>query len=272
MIRLSIPWLFETIEAADAVLGLPDEVDYDAAWFPLYDLMFKIRKLYESKEMSPFLRISKQKYFELMSSLREAIEKINKHEATKTFMLKYNIQSLKPILVAELNVLPSFLVTGKEGYDVNLLIESGEVLFPIPLVSRAPETVRDAKEAGRALAFELATACGFHTFRVTESVTRRYWDAVAKTDRPKLLTIGNFAAELEKLKCGSPKVWEALKQLSRLHRNPTIHPEVILSVEEAIAILGIARSVIGLMLEVLPDCSDTDEQAQSSLANIFATN
>jgi hypothetical protein len=32
------------------------------------------------------------------------------------------------------------------------------------MVSKAPETMRDCEEAGKALAFELGTACGFHLF------------------------------------------------------------------------------------------------------------
>jgi hypothetical protein len=90
-----------------------------------------------------------------------------------------------------------------------------------------------------------------------EIITRRYWDAVAKSDRPKLQTIGTYASELEKGSYGEAKIWESLKQLSRLHRNPIIHPEVILTVPEAIDILGIARSVVGQMLKVIPDEPET---------------
>ena len=38
-----------------------------------------------------------------------------------------------------------------------------------------------------------------------------------------------FAAELERQQLGDPKVVEAIKQMTKLHRNPLIHPEVILS-------------------------------------------
>jgi hypothetical protein len=103
---------------------------------------------------------------------------------------------------------------------------------------------------GRALAYELPTACGFHTFRVTEAVVRRYWDAVSENkERPKPQTLGTFAAKMAKHKYGDEKVVEAIKQMTKLHRNPLIHPEVILNVEEAIGIIGMARSVIAMMLQ-----------------------
>jgi len=46
--------------------------------------------------------------------------------------------------------------------------------------------------------------------------------------------------------------------MTRLHRNPLVHPEAILTVEEAIGIIGIARSVIGSILVVLPDVPPTN--------------
>jgi hypothetical protein len=52
--------------------------------------------------------------------------------------------------------------------------------------------------------------------------------------------------------------------MTKLHRNPLIHPEVILTVEEAIGIIGMARSVIAMMLQSLPDVPTTT--GASSLA------
>jgi len=65
--------------------------------------------------------------------------------------------------------------------------------------------------------------------------------------------MGQFAAELERQQLGDPKVVEAIKQMTKLHRNPLVHPEVILSTEEAIGIIGMARSAIAAMLAALPD-------------------
>jgi hypothetical protein len=42
-----------------------------------------------------------------------------------------------------------------------------------------------------------------------------------------------FAAELERQQLGDPKVVEAIKQMTKLHRNPLIHPEVISSTERS---------------------------------------
>lgn len=154
--------------------------------------------------------------------------------------------------------MPAYLVARKESYDVELLVDFGTALFPPALLQKAPETERDAIQVGKALAFEVATGCGFHVFRVMEAVVKRYWDEVSSgAKRPKLQTLGNYAAEMEKRNIGDEKVVESVKQMTRLHRNPIIHPDVILTVEEAIGIVGMARSVIGAMLAVLPDVPPT---------------
>jgi hypothetical protein len=66
-------------------------------------------------------------------------------------------------------------------------------------------------------------------------------------------TLGLIASHLRDKKLGDPKVYESLTQMAKLHRNPIAHPEVILSVAEAIAIVGMANSVMTPMLDALPD-------------------
>jgi hypothetical protein len=94
---------------------------------------------------------------------------------------------------------------------------------------------------------------GFHAFRVTESVLRKYYSHVTGGQaQPKVRNIGVYLNALKQSNKGDAKILAALKQMTDLHRNPLIHPEVILTTEESIATLGIARSVITAMLTVLP--------------------
>jgi hypothetical protein len=233
------------------------------ALFTMFNTQFSIRNVFSQSIYKPNLRASLQKATEL----HDAIDNFSKmYEENKDYVMtqfdvfdiKNKRDQFKTVFMAELSILPSFLVSQKEIFDVNLLIESGISLFPKNLIDKVPETERDGSEAGRALAFELGTACGFHVFRLVEAVVRRYWDEVTNgASRPNLQTLGNFAAELEKQNLGDAKVRESLKQMTKLHRNPLIHPEAILTVEEAIGIIGIARSVVGSMLAVLPDAPTT---------------
>jgi len=185
------------------------------------------------------------------SSINIKEEKISDAEVG---LLHYSKNQFITVFVSELNIVPSFLVTQKEAFDTYMLIDMGDKLFPSSTVNKCPETKQDMMDAGKALAFDLATSFGFHVFRVLEAVLKRYWDHISSGQvRPH--TIGQYAAKLEQGQLGDKKIWESLKQIASLHRNPLVHPEAVLTVEQAIETLGIARSVMGAMLGVIPDAS-----------------
>ena len=155
--------------------------------------------------------------------------------------------------MAELGVMPSFFVTQKESYDTAILLEWGTSLFPSSLVVKVPEAAADAQQVGRALAFELPTAAGFHLYRVLESVLRRYYSVVTSGDAaPNVRTIGTYVRAMRKAGCGDSKVLATLEQVRDLHRNPLIHPELMLSTEDAVTAIGIVRSAVSAMLSELP--------------------
>lgn len=257
MIRISLPWIIEVGKALDDLDKLQPNQTVGEALYALLGAQMRIETLFHQSVYGPNLRSSRQKGSELHSEIIGTLGEFDlerKLTDLQVWSLKTKKEEFKLIFMAELGVIASFIVTRKENFDTILLIESGIGLFPQGLLDKAPETEKDAAEAGKALAFELATACGFHAFRVTESVARRYWDEVSNgKNRPKPETLGSIASELKDKKLGDIKIIESLAQLAKLHRNPLIHPEVILSVDEAIGILGISRSVIGSMMSVLPN-------------------
>ncbi len=89
------------------------------------------------------------------------------------WQVDYRRQQFRTVFFAELGTLPSYFVLPKAPYDTNLLLEGGEALMPPELASKVPEAVFDVKEAGKALAYELGTSCGFHMFRVLEPNPKR---------------------------------------------------------------------------------------------------
>jgi hypothetical protein len=264
--RISIPWMFDIVAAMDGLDHVVAGEIISLRWYNLFNLKNQLEAVFAQSIYSGHLRVSRERANDLYEWVDTLIGEKSDQSRTMTdtevWVLKYRRDAFKTVFLAELSTLPSFLVTGKEGYDLTLLIEEGTKLFPPTLGAKVPEAIRDALEVGKAIAFELSTAAGFHIFRVVEAALKRYWDHVSRgTQRPKLETIGTFASALEDNKFGDPKIWESLKQLAKLHRNPLIHPEVILDVGEEIEILGISRSVIGAMLKVMPDVPTTTTTA-----------
>lgn len=262
LIRVSLPWIIDSMSQLDRVKSIPDTVSHIDLLITVLGAKMRLDELLTASIYAQHLRVSVQHGLSLKAEVDRAVEELKSIAAplpsVRISTLRFQASQFLTILNSELGVIPTFLVLSKEGYDVGLLTENGSRLFPSSTLSKAPETEKDMIEAAKALAFELSTACGFHIYRVLESVIKRYWDHISSGQpRPRLETIGSYAAELKNGKYGDEKIWETLSQIAKLHRNPVIHPEVILSVEEAIETLGIARSAIGAMLRVMPEVPST---------------
>ncbi|MGH7072575.1 MAG: hypothetical protein ACREFD_00015 [Stellaceae bacterium] len=178
-------------------------------------------------------------------------------EAPVTFLQAYTIQNaakeFETKFTGELHVADSYFVIQKGGLDTLRIITDATVLFPADLAAKVPLAVGDVREAGKCIAFELATAAGFHLLRAVEAVLRRYYDEVsAGKRRPKSRNIGAYLVAMQKQRVGDAKIIAVLDQIRDLHRNPLMHPEETLSLDEAIDLLGIVRSAVGSMLRKIP--------------------
>jgi hypothetical protein len=64
--------------------------------------------------------------------------------------------------------------------------------------------------------------------------------------------MGDYLNEMNKRNVGDAKVKSALKDLKDLHRNPLIHPEDTLSMDEAVALMSGIYTVMVHMLKAMP--------------------
>lgn len=263
MIRVDLIWVVNNIQGLSQLNTLKTSSKGYDAWFPLLIAKNSVQVMLAGSVYSSHFRVSKDKANKLFTTLDDLAKKgagkddfqISDYEL---WDLNHQKTQFETILFSEMALLPIFLATPKDAFDIEKLIDDGGKLFPPGMLLKVPETKSDAMESGKCLAFERNTACGFHIFRVVEAVLRKYWDFVSKgKDRPIPQTLGSMAGQLEICGFGNAKVIEALKQLTKLHRNPLAHPDVILNSDEAVGVLGMARSVITLMLIELPDVAPT---------------
>jgi hypothetical protein len=220
-----------------------------------------LNELLNVSVFSSTLRSCRQNGEALMSTINGLVQNTNADEILQPYqpvMISQQMTQFKTALIAEIGVLPSYFVNQKGGFDTLTLLDWGELLFPDDLREKAPEAVFDTQQAAKALAFELPTSSGFHAFRATESVLRRYYSHVTRSSSlPKVRNIGVYIKALRLAKGGDEVILSSLEQLTKLHRNPLIHPEAVLTMDEAISTLGMARSVVTAMLNVLPTLAPT---------------
>jgi hypothetical protein len=258
MIKIDLPWIVETVSSVKRLADISEGTSALETLLAILNATNRLDGLYVESIYTHFLRASAGSASALQEFLKEKTEILKGLDQglSRNDIVTLNVKSRQclQVMTSELGIVPVFLVAPKEGYDVNLLTEQGNRLFPNSLEIKAPETSKDMLEVGKALVFELPTACGFHLFRVLEAILKRYWDHVsAGKARPKVETIGSYAVALKDASLGEQKIWETLSQISKLHRNPIIHPEVLLTTEEAIELLGIVRSVVGAMVRIIPE-------------------
>ena len=178
----------------------------------------------------------------------------------------YLASQLAVILNGELGIQNCYLVLPKRAYDIKLLADDALRLFSDKVRAGLNDIERyDIVQAGRCLAFEVPTAAMFHMFRAADSVLRRWYEKVVGTvPAVKARNWGSYIRTLRKFGADE-KILSALDQIKDLHRNPVIHPEIMVSIEGALSFVGIAESIISGMV------TDIQRLVEgSAMADLFA--
>ena len=228
----------------------------DDVFLKIYNASQAAQGLRDASVFSPYLRNTYQSLQKLCEPLSDFLKNFNAEKPftrnqTLTFYTLY--RNFKTIFLAETNSFPAYFVTQKKAFDTLTLLENGEALFPENLVQKVPEALFDIREAGKCIAFELPTAAGYRIMRATESVLRKYYHQVTGNPAaPKIRNMMIYVRTMQKAGKGDPKVLTTIEHISSLHRNPLMHPEDVLSMDEALALKGIAISAISAMIVHLP--------------------
>lgn len=252
VIPISLPYIYGLSTALSPLRSIEQDTALNQSIYILWTAENTLNSFLTQSVYSASLKATVAPGIELLTAIKKLTTDANKErilDFLDTYSLVRALDQFETVLTAEMNVGNAYLVTKKRGYDTSDLIKQAEVLFPSELIWAVPESLGDIREAGRCIAFELATAAGFHIMRATELVLRRYFDMVTNgAARPDRNNIGEYLAELDKLQVGDTKTRATLRQIKDLHRNELMHPEVSLSLDEALALLGIAQSAIVAML------------------------
>lgn len=166
--------------------------------------------------------------------------------------LKGPLDRLEHVLAAELQTVATYYATKIGIYDTADLVERSHLVFPgglLPFVSS--KSVDEYKSAGRALAFDLATAAGFHVGRAVEAQLREYRSlfiqaAPGKTMGAMLRSLERYAST-KSTPAPDEKTLRQLELFIKLDRNRIMHPEDTLSPQQAMICFGTGVNAISAM-------------------------
>jgi hypothetical protein len=256
MIRISLPFFYGLGHLLSPVSYLAGGMSLRDAWGPLFQAQNELKALFDTSALTPAIRASSGPAQRLLSAMQTVTSRTDfdgQISPQEAYEITNALSAFDVVLRSELINAEAYFVSRKAAYDTTALVNNAEQMFSFELGIKVPDAIPDIREAGKCLAFALSTAAGFHMFRATETVAAQYWIAVTSgAPLPKLKTLGTYAVKLEEMKAGKPHTVQTIRQVTNLHRNPLIHPEVSLSLDEAIGLFGICGSAITAMLSEIP--------------------
>lgn len=150
------------------------------------------------------------------------------------------IDAFKSVFATECADVDVYSVGQIAIYRTSALVANGEDILPKDIQDDIPtETLIEFNSAGKCLAFDLPTACGFHALRAVEIVMDDYLKFFGqKTNNKKTWSdyIKAVTALIEDAKARekpSEKVAAMLDRMRVLDRNPLMHPRDTLDAMQA---------------------------------------
>ncbi|MFA5040084.1 MAG: hypothetical protein WC464_00425 [Bdellovibrionales bacterium] len=184
-------------------------------------------------------------------------DRIDTHELAT---LRGLVEKFEHALAAELNRAPAYVAEKCGIYSTYDLAENAQEIFADNLRRAIPAGAQtEFSLAGRALAFGLGTASVVHTLRAVEMTLRGYYEVFVGSVPSK--TERNYSAYIKKLvaladeddRATRPdkRVIQMLAQIKEHYRNPLINTDVVMSVDEAMQLFGMASALISMMAEAI---------------------
>lgn len=181
--------------------------------------------------------------------------------------IKRYIDRLLDRLRTELSESDLYCVSEKRIYTAKGLIFNADKMLPVNIVDKiSEECARDIKEAGRALAFDLPTAAGFHISRALEAVILMYFPVLGLQPlEERMRSVGNYIRLLKGEKVGDRQIDTTrftvvdnriiglLRYYKDEYRNPLMHPELALNEDEALDLFQTVLSTISMIVSDIVD-------------------
>jgi hypothetical protein len=172
------------------------------------------------------------------------------------------VDEFRNVFTAECREVEVYSVGQVSIYRTTSLVANGSHRIPPEYRADIPEeALKEFDSAGKCLAFDLPTACGFHALRAVELMILKYLKAFdAKTEGLK--TWFDYVKAVEEAKCeGRPpskKVAQMLDRMRDLDRNPLMHPRDTLDVTQADMLFSLAAITV---VEMARDMEQREKEA-----------
>lgn len=170
------------------------------------------------------------------------------------------INQFNTVLIADLRVSSTFSVMKTGIFEVNQLVNcASNALSENSKKKLGQEILSEIDASGRCLGFNLPTASGFHAMRAVERVIKLYLSIFTSEDEiSKMRNWGQYISALEKALTQegtsrpSSEAVALIRQIKDIYRNPVIHPDRVLSSDEASTLFHSTLAAINRVSTEIP--------------------
>ena len=166
-----------------------------------------------------------------------------------------NLLAFETSLDDDLGRLPTYYVEKIGAYSSDDLIAAASNVFAPAVQQEMPaQAIDDFNQAGKCFAFDAATACGFHVFRATDAMLRKYCEHFGAVPKGNGRDWGTFIRELRgvlanagALRKPNVRTVDLVDSIRAQDRNPLVHPELNLDSDGAVLMFDLCKNAISLM-------------------------
>ncbi len=235
---------------------LKDDLTIKANIFVLWGAREELEAMV--KAGSPLLGTARRAAMKLIETIDQVIPKniidafdISDQETFgyRASLITESLKELESVLRNDMPGIAAYLVSQKGIFNTDDLISNAERYFPDDIQVVLPaQACNDLREAGRCLAYELATACVFHLWRAVETVMLAYCHRLTGQEwKGKNKNWAAYIAALKEAKADE-RITVFLEHIRTQYRNPQTHPDEAIGLMEALQLFGTAMSSINQML------------------------
>lgn len=262
---------FSFYELASKIHPLVDvkEVKLSDVWFQWYQARTELESILASRPLSVSVDAAKrlhaaitvfvpEKWEDAVAAVKPAVMvgtavAVEQPLASwETYPIRIAAKDFETVLAAECQVFDTYFVSKKGVYSTADLVEHAHHHIPEPTRNQLPDqTKADFDQAGKCIAFDLATAGAFHLLRGTEAVLREYYEGVVPGAKKAPAKMRNWGVYIKLLNehGAETKVTSLLTHLKDAYRNPVLHPEENYTDERVQVLFGVCVSAIVMMVE-----------------------
>lgn len=209
---------------------------------------------------SPLLNTSRRAVNKMIDAINSVVPQdimgLSKIEDEKVFnwsaaQITGAFGELEHVLGNDMPDIAAYIVSQKGIYRTDDLIAHADHQLTADIRAILPAQASfDLREAGKCLAYELATACTFHLWRGVETVMEEYHQVLAGKTFDQAGVQRNWGAYIKALeKAKAPtKITVFLDHIRDEYRNPQTHPDAQITIDEAQRLFGVAMSSIDQMM------------------------